>query len=203
MLLIGQDNPVTFRVTVAGTSEEPAVRLRLGGEPALSFSARRAEGDQWEANLALPAATPPGPMDLAVEVTLGGRLLVPLRRSIDAGTLEVTEPVRANRAPEPEPAPGATVATSAPAEPRVISLADLAAAADPELEPAPPAAAELSSLLAAQVAALGARRPAAPSVTVAPPRAASAMEALAHRAPRPAAPPPPAALVEAADLVYL
>jgi hypothetical protein len=97
-MLIGQTTNIKFKVNVMGTSADPKVRVILGTKPELSFPAEK-QGDEWAAELDIPASVASGKYDLRVEVMVGNRHFTPLTKQVELFGPEVVA------APNPTPEP--------------------------------------------------------------------------------------------------
>lgn len=137
MIIAGTSNPISFKVSVLGTSAEPRVRVILGTTPELSFPATQ-DGDKWRADLLVPVGIEAGSYSLRVEVVLNGRLFSPITKSIDiAAPLAPTVTTVVAQQPEPaqpiqpaqptQPAPEPTIQLAKPSTPRPSLMTQVAA----------------------------------------------------------------------------
>ena len=90
MLLIDSENQITFSLTLAGTTSPPSVRIVLELDPMVIYQAAKADGDKWTVNMKIPAGVKAGVYDYSVEVTVAGRIFVPLKSSIEIGSIEIS-----------------------------------------------------------------------------------------------------------------
>src|SRR6476646_5538627 len=91
MLFLDQDNEISFKVAISGTDNVPSVRMVLSLDPMVIYTATpiKEESGKWSVNVKLPQSTKPGKYDFAIEATVGDRLFVPLKSTIEVGQIEV------------------------------------------------------------------------------------------------------------------
>lgn len=90
MLQAGQTNNVTFKVNVMGTSSTPSVRVVLGTDPEMSYSAS-SQGEMWMAAIKVPEGLE-GTYSMRVEVVLNNRLFTPITKSVTISRAEAAAP---------------------------------------------------------------------------------------------------------------
>jgi hypothetical protein len=155
MLLIGQSNIVTFKVSVTGSSQEPSARVLVGHDPALCFVATPGgDATSFQVDLCLPPYLPAGEHDLRVEVIVGGRVSTPINRKVtlvhveaamepvDVPAMEQVTPVAEEPVATPEPPVAAT-----PAQPAPEPVAPLISSLEVMVEEEPPQPAPQASVI--------------------------------------------------------
>ena len=88
MLLLDTENIITFRLALTGTVSPPSVRILLYLPTTLVFDASPEPDGRWSVNIRIPNETVPGSYKMAVEVTVGGRIFVPLKSDIQIKRVE-------------------------------------------------------------------------------------------------------------------
>ena len=110
MFTIGHAQDVSFKVSVMGTSSEPAVRLVLGCTPELSFPARKTVDGEWLSTVVIPSGVAPCECDLRVEAIVNSKMFTPLVKRVELISMDTST------SPESVPDPIEEVPPEAAAE---------------------------------------------------------------------------------------